>query len=399
MATKFVARADPRYLDRNYWAEPTEGQTVLQARIEQAAAIDQAAALHRRRFARIKTATLPEGFAELIPRRPYCADELSHGLRIRPRVSALRMLHVQLNGPDVYRWMVHDIDLSTAREAHERAGLPPPNFIAINRENGHAHSAYILETPVARHDMAEVRPLRFFADVERGIARRLSADLSYAGLVTKNPTHPIWDTEWRRTDPYSLRSLNNCLSAHDKRREVGLRSQSGAGRNCTIFDELRHPAYRRVRSFKNQQRSRDEWFDWCLNGALDLNVQFASPLGFSEVKAIAKSVCSWTWRHFSVERYRQIQSRRSQLANSKRWGDDSAEKRQPWVEQGISRSTYYRRKAQPGGLRPYTPRSSVAPAPKAPGVPRGRCYPDKGTVSRMEGGGAKRPGGGRRAAA
>ena len=41
-------------------------------------------------------------------------------------------------------------------------------MIMVNRENGHAHRAYRLETPVAKHSKARLKPLQFLAAVERG---------------------------------------------------------------------------------------------------------------------------------------------------------------------------------------------------------------------------------------
>jgi hypothetical protein len=42
--------------------------------------------------------------------------------------------------------MPHDIDHATAYFAHRDANLPQPNFIAVNPENGHGHSAVLLAT-------------------------------------------------------------------------------------------------------------------------------------------------------------------------------------------------------------------------------------------------------------
>jgi hypothetical protein len=154
---------------------------------------------------------LREAFPELIPARPYCGDVLSEGLMIRTRSIALSFRHIQLNGPASFRWMSHDIDQPGAYYAHDDANLPPPNVIMINPINGRAHSAYLLATPVARHNLARIKPLSFYAAVERGIARRLHADRHYVGLITKNPMHEGWKVEWRRDDPYTLSELEDNL--------------------------------------------------------------------------------------------------------------------------------------------------------------------------------------------
>jgi hypothetical protein len=122
-----------------------------------------------------RTASLRQRFPSLIPARPYCADVLGDGLRIRERKLALQRRHIELNGPASFRWMPHDIDHNGAYFAHRDANVPEPNFIAINPENGHGHSAMLLAVPVARHDAARFEPLHFYGAVERGIARRIGA--------------------------------------------------------------------------------------------------------------------------------------------------------------------------------------------------------------------------------
>ena len=108
---------------------------------------------------------LKGSFHAFIPSKPYCADYLEEGLRIRSRATALTRRHLQMNGPAAFQWMLHDIDRGGAALAHKDAYLPQPNIIAVNPENGHAHAAYLLERPVARHSASRLAPLRFFAAV------------------------------------------------------------------------------------------------------------------------------------------------------------------------------------------------------------------------------------------
>jgi hypothetical protein len=289
--------------------------------------------------------TLRQIFPDLLPLKPYCADCLSDGLQIRSKSVALTRRHIQLNGPAAYRWIVHDVDRPDAYFADRDALLPPPNVIAINPENGHGHIAYLLASPVARHSMARLEPLRFYAAVERGMARRLDADRCYTGLIAKNPMHACWRVEWRRNEPYTLCELEGWLFATDMRPNPTPPKTWGAGRNVTVFDELRAVAYREVRKFKADGQAFECWFDRCLKVAQGLNSQFPQPLNLSEVRAIARSVARWTWRNFSVEKFIARQRHLAKRGNAKRWGNSSAEKLQPWKAIGVSRATYYRWKA------------------------------------------------------
>jgi hypothetical protein len=293
-----------------------------------------------RTTARTHASGLRQLFPTLIPRKPYCADFLEQGLRIRSRDLALRRRHVQLNGPSSFMWMPHDIDRADAYFAHRDGCLPQPNVIAINPDNGHGHSAILLATPVARHSASRVGPLRFFADVERGFARRLGADRRYPGLILKNPLHPGWRVEWRREEPYTLPELADWLFKRDLASDISPGTTLGAGRNCTVFDELRQIAYREVLAFK-RNGSLETFRSRLERVAIGINTQFPLALGMAEIRAIAKSVARWTWRHFSVEKFSALQRHRINI----RWRNHiSAEKTKPWESLGISRATYYRRK-------------------------------------------------------
>jgi hypothetical protein len=293
-------------------------------------------------------------FLELIPKRPYCADVLEDGVSIREREDAIRRMHIQLNGPAFFRWMVHDIDRPDAYFAHRDALVAEPTFIAVNRANGHAHAATLLALPVYRRQMARAEPLEYFAAVERGYARRLGADQRYAGLLAKNPMHPAWRVEWRNAKPATLNELQSWLYPEDMLPETTRFATTGAGRNCSIFDDLRALAYREVIRFKKAGRAEQEFRDALQKTAQGWNQQFALPLSRTEIRAIAKSVANWTWKRFTLEKYeersfvnRDWQSWRGRRGMAKRWaGHVALDKTRPWIADGISRATWFRRKGQ-----------------------------------------------------
>jgi len=289
-----------------------------------------------------ETNGLRQLFPSLIPAKPYCADVPSEGLRIREKKLALEYRHIQLNGPATFRWMAHDIDQPGAYFAHADANLPPPNFIAINPENGHGHSAMLLAFPVARHAAARIEPLNFFGAVEGGIARRVGADRRYTGLITKNPLHQHWRVEWRREEAYTLPELADWLFPEDMQPDLSIEEMLGTGRNCTIFEELRLIAYREVRAFK--RNGSFEMFRARLEQvAIGINMQFPVALRPTEVRGIAKSVAKWTWRRMSEEKFSAIQGHRANI----RWaGHVAVESTRPWEAEGISRRTWYRRRAE-----------------------------------------------------
>jgi Replicase family len=240
--------------------------------------------------------------------------------------------------------MPHDIDHAGAYFAHRDANLPQPNFMAINPGNGHGHCAVLLAMPVARHAAARVEPLHFFSAVERGIARRIGADRHYSGLITKNPLHIHWRVEWRRDEPYTLPELADWLFPENMQPDFSVETTLGAGRNCTVFDELRLIAYREVRAFK-RDGSLETFRSRLERVAIGINMQFPVALRLTKVRGIAKSVAKWTWRHFSEEQFSARQALRGARRAAQMWaGHVAAETTKPWEAEGVSRATWYRRR-------------------------------------------------------
>ena len=241
--------------------------------------------------------------------RPYCTDDKASGLQIRSQSTALARRYIQANAPELQFRVVLDIDHDVRATAHERYwhdeyGVPEPSWTAITPGTGRAHVAYELAIPIAKHDNARSGPIRYGAAIEGGLAIKLRADSGYAGLVCKNPLHPDWDTVPGRLEPYELAELAEWVDLIPKAK---LReSVHGAlGRNCLLFEHLRHWAYRAVVPFKSSGGRRDNWEGSVLKQALELNnfseadVMQRDPLAYSEIKATARSVARYTWQNFS----------------------------------------------------------------------------------------------------
>jgi hypothetical protein len=285
-------------------------------------------------------------FAQLVPVRPYCTDHLG-AMQIRPREIALRRRYLQLNGPAAYTWLHFDVDRPGAREAIEFGDAPLPTIITTNPATRHAHVAYLLRAPVTAFAGSRESPMHYLAAVERGLRRRLGADPAYNALITQNPLHPEWDTDWLGC--YALDELAVALSRADMQPERRREHEFGLGRNCQIFDETREWAYRprAVLAFKRAGGiTKEAWRERCRQVAAAHNSVFPVPLPTSEVRSIGKSVADWTWRKFSDAAFSRIQGWRGQRRAAQRWAGHVAESStRPWEALGISRATYYRRKA------------------------------------------------------
>ena len=251
-------------------------------------------------------------FLERLPHRPYCTDDPAQGLLIRSQATALAYRHIQHNPPPHVGTLVFDVDRADGYHAWRDANLPAPHWVCVNLRNGHAHLGYQLATPVARTSAAKQKPLCYLAAIEHVLACRLGADMGYAGLITKNPTHSDWWTVWHPIEPYSLDYLaefcpDNDLAAYSRRSR---KEASGLGRNVTLFDNVREWAYSAVRGYW-RPNGYDAWAK-AVRAACDsanaFGLEQGGPLPPNEINATAKSIARWVWRHFTPSGFSAIQA-------------------------------------------------------------------------------------------
>ena len=226
-----------------------------------------------------------------LPQAPYCTAGKGEAVVIRRLQTALRNPLIQINLPVLTWWLIFDVDQPQAGLAWEDAGLPQPNWVAVNPENGHAHIVYGLNIPIKTADPEHIKALRYFAAVYDAMTFALKADPNYSGLLTKNPVHQNWRTYWGSKAAYELSELAEYVNLSNMQKRVESDSR-GFGRNCTIFDKLRAWAYVAVRDYRGGKVTL--WREAVAAQAQNFN-DFTSPLSVNEVLAIAKSVAKWVW--------------------------------------------------------------------------------------------------------
>lgn len=246
------------------------------------------------------------------PRRPYCTHDLEAGLRIRSLRQAVLHPYISANPPHLRIWSLHDIDRPGAATAWEAAGLPPPAWTAVNRANGHAHSAWGLSAPVLVDGLgARDAPMRYLAAVESLMRERMQADQGFVGLVTKNPSWPGWQVLRGPRLTYDLAELAAALPGIEKHRPRRRPELVGLGRNVHLFDTVRKWAYKGVRSYwGGGLQGWNAWLSATNSKALEMNADLfgARHLDGREVWHLARSVAKWTWRNFSPEGFSRWQS-------------------------------------------------------------------------------------------
>ncbi|WP_312283859.1 replication initiation protein [Candidatus Igneacidithiobacillus taiwanensis] len=236
---------------------------------------------------------------EHLPNRPYCSDDLSEGLCIRSTKQALAYRYIQHN-PPTQVWNIvldvdHCIDLQSPVE-------PIPNAIAINPKNGHGHLFYFLKAGVTRTQAGRQAPLQLLAAVERGLCVKMDADPQYVGLVSKNLVNADWLVHSYHDRLWTLGELAEHLNldAANTRRYVPKSPEEAfqTGRNVYLFEVARKWAYSEIRDYW-APNGLPRWQDAILGHLRAINRQFHAPLYESELRAIAKSIAKWTWRHIT----------------------------------------------------------------------------------------------------
>jgi hypothetical protein len=232
-----------------------------------------------------------------LPLRPYATNKLADGIYRHPRTVALGKRYVEANPTALSNLLVVDVDhIDAVLRALSSVGSHPlPNAVVENPTNGHAHAVWALAEPVTRTEYAHRKPLAYAAAVTEGLRRALDGDTGYSGLMTKNPLHASWATEWLHEDLHTLQGLSEALQGHmphPRWRESKTRrgDVAGLGRNCHLFETARTWAYRETRHHFGDPAG--------LHAAISAevhqrNTTFAEPLPTSEARAIANSIHRW----------------------------------------------------------------------------------------------------------
>ncbi|MEG1399955.1 MAG: replication initiation protein [Acinetobacter sp.] len=271
-----------------------------------------------------------EQFTDHLPNKPYCSDYLHLGLQIRPKNLALLKRYIQPNHPYYTHFFVFDLDYPTAYIDfyYSMVGVPTPNLIVENPENGHAHYIYKLLTPIYNTNASNDKPIKYGNAVYTALRTALDADINYSGLITKNAVHEHWRTHVLREQPYTLDQLSERLDLTTRQinKQIKVDEAVGLGRNCCVFHTVRHWAYVEVRQYRG--KSFNPWLESVIAQCCSVNAQFSVPMQYNEVKGIAKSIARWVWKKDSYFHHEFIdrQTRKGSLGGKAK-GEAYSDKR------------------------------------------------------------------------
>lgn len=252
-----------------------------------------------------------------LPTKPYCTNDLGTGLKIRSKNTALAFKYIQPNSPFYQYYFVLDLDYESALSEilYSLGGVPMPNFVAENPQNGRLHAFFELKTPIYTTDASRQKPIMLANAVYLRLRELFNADMGYSGLISKNPIHEQWRTYSIRKTPYSLNELSSKLDIDwNEAKKVPKQDEAvGLGRNCYVFHTARHWAYVEIRKYRGKTYS--NWLEAVIEHCLKLNDGITEPMQYNEIKGIAKSISRYCWKKdaYHYQEFIDRQSRKGQL--------------------------------------------------------------------------------------
>ena len=191
-----------------------------------------------------------EQYKSKLPPKPYHTNDYYFGKKIGALDSALKSNHIQPNSLTHKYFIILDLDSDMSVLDWADKGLPAPHLIVRNLDNGRSHMTYILKTSVKNDVTGFQKPIKYFSDVEHGLAVRIGADMNYNGLLTKNPfKSSAYKVLSYESTPYDLDYLNEFVDKdlvkkqRDEKKKKKIEDGFASGRNCTLFENLRLWAY------------------------------------------------------------------------------------------------------------------------------------------------------------
>ena len=211
-----------------------------------------------------------------------------------------RFHHIELNTPTSYPLLAFDVDRYHAHEflvdLWDDDRIPELNWTTERVATTHAQAVLTLLRPVLRGEWARRNPQRVLARISEYLAQTMGADRGYNGLVAFNPVAATRQlkTRWGRPQPYGLAELR-AFVPKGWRMPPPPELITEVGRNCWLFEDSTRWRWR------EENRGLGD-LDDLLDYLVGLNeVVFAAhPLGFNEIKGIAKSVQKYWERHSGI---------------------------------------------------------------------------------------------------
>mgnify|MGYP000638499846 FL=1 len=195
-------------------------------------------------------------FYNCLPKRPYCSTAKDGQALILDKHKAINLSYIQPNHPLFCHCLVFDVDELQGRDSFtvwQEYNLPPPNIIVKNPFKDSCHYIYLLAKPVGNANDKTDKAVKHLDAIYERMRVFLGADIGYCGSRMKNPLSPKHDCFVSGAKPYTFEQLADKLDLYtdeywheiNRRKSRELEQPQGyLGRNCAIFDTVRHKGYR-----------------------------------------------------------------------------------------------------------------------------------------------------------
>lgn len=245
-----------------------------------------------------------------LPARPYCTDDLGR-LQVLLKHLALKKRYIQHNNPLSVSTLVIDFDNTESHYLWDDLRTPPPNLVVMNPDNGHSHLVYMIKGKIYKHNSRSAGAMRLFSAIEQALVKKLGADMAYNGLISKNPYSDFWTRYNFQDYVYELSDFLEYLDIDIRAKKQPTLFSSGLGRNCSLFETMRHEGYRLYRQQGFGQDS-SALFNALYEMSEKVNRSaFAEPLPLIEVRSISKSITRWCMKNLSAKEFAQTQRARA----------------------------------------------------------------------------------------
>ena len=248
-----------------------------------------------------------------LPKVMMCSSTLKSGdvrTYTLPKNIALTYEHIQINHENLSKFIVIDDD---GLDPSNFLDLPvaPPNLVIVNPKTGHSQKWYFLQEGVTRTHHGSEKAKNYYSTTVFKLTAIYNGDPNYSGFLARNPLSKRHIVFSPHSEPYTLDQLNASIGVtsddYDSqnryksdaflliadycRRNRKLSEVSGIGRNCTIFEILRHQAYREWQEYPSEQA----FANYLQSEAYKINKnRFANDLlPENELKHIANSIARY----------------------------------------------------------------------------------------------------------
>lgn len=239
-----------------------------------------------------------------------CADVKSYSV-IRNLQQGLDKLYIEINPLNSYEWIVIDCDY----DVPYYEDMPVvPNYIVRNPENNKAHLFFKIDA-VHRNNNSSYKAQEFYHSVRIALTILFKGDLGFSQVLCKNPlVDDFWRVDYIHDQEFELSELSDhCDFLPRHLHKAKNLDDLGLGRNCEIFEKVRHKAYKLPIN--------ENLFDKIYYLCQQENMLFSIPLIDKEVRGIAKSITKYVSsldNKFWYQRLVEKQSERGKKSGQKR---------------------------------------------------------------------------------